>query len=85
VKEVGEPEALIDLVDHLTGTWHTALADPDGRGIRLSVLSRLSLSDVEQVVDFPEGLRPIQVDDTETTMSEMGRPAYACSGQRSHR
>lgn len=30
---------------------------------------------VEQVVDFPKGLRPIQVDDTATTMSKMGRPA----------
>jgi endonuclease/exonuclease/phosphatase family metal-dependent hydrolase len=39
------------------------------------VLSRLPLSDIEQVVNFPERLRPIQVDDTGTTMSEMGRPA----------
>ena len=62
-------------MDRLDGTWHTALADPDGRGIRVGVLSRLPLSDVEQVVDFPKGLRPIQVDDTDTTMSEMGRPA----------
>lgn len=75
VQEVGGPEALADLVDRLDGTWHTALADPDGRGIRVGVLSRLPLSDVEQVVDFPKGLRPIQVDDTDTTMSEMGRPA----------
>jgi endonuclease/exonuclease/phosphatase family metal-dependent hydrolase len=47
-------------VDRLVDTWHTALADPDGRGIRVGVLSRLPLSDVEQVVDFPTGLRPIQ-------------------------
>ncbi|MGH7929999.1 MAG: endonuclease/exonuclease/phosphatase family protein [Candidatus Binatia bacterium] len=75
VQEVGKPEALADLVDRLGGVWHTALADPDGRGIRVGVLSRLPLSDHEQVVDFPAGLRPVQVDDTETTMSEMGRPA----------
>ncbi len=75
VQEVGEPEALADLVDRLGGIWHIALADPDGRGIRVGVLSRLPLSDHEQVVDFPAGLRPVQVDDTETTMSEMGRPA----------
>jgi endonuclease/exonuclease/phosphatase family metal-dependent hydrolase len=75
VQEVGEPEALADLVNRLDGTWHTALADPDGRGIRVGVLSRLPLTDIEQVVNFPEGLRPIQVDDTETTMSTMGRPA----------
>ncbi len=58
VQEVGEPEALADLVDHLAGSWHTALADPDGRGIRVGVLSRLPLSNVEQVVSFSEGLRP---------------------------
>jgi endonuclease/exonuclease/phosphatase family metal-dependent hydrolase len=75
VQEVGEPEALGDLVDRLGNTWHTALADPDGRGIRVGVLSRLPLSDIEQVVTFPDGLRPIQVDDTGITMSEMGRPA----------
>jgi len=75
VQEVGGPEALADLVDRLAGTWHTALADPDGRGIRVGILSHLPLSDVEQVVDFPEGLRPIQVGDTDTTMSKMGRPA----------
>jgi endonuclease/exonuclease/phosphatase family metal-dependent hydrolase len=74
VQEVGQPEALADLVDHLAGTWHTALADPDGRGIRVGVLSRLPLGGVEQVVAFPEGLQPIQVDDTGTTMSAMGRP-----------
>lgn len=34
VQEVGEPEALADLVDRFGGTWHTALAEPDGRGIR---------------------------------------------------
>lgn len=43
VQEVGEPEALADMVDRLGGTWHTALADPDGRGIRVGVLSRLPL------------------------------------------
>ncbi|MGH3915737.1 MAG: endonuclease/exonuclease/phosphatase family protein [Pseudonocardiaceae bacterium] len=75
VQEVGDPAALVDLVDRLAGTWHTALADPDGRGIRTGILSRLPLSTVEQVVDFPKGLRPIQVDDTATTMSQMGRPA----------
>ncbi len=75
VQEVGEPEALADLVDRLGGTWHTALAEPDGRGIRVGVLSRLALGDLEQVVDFPDKLRPVQVDDDGTAMREMGRPA----------
>lgn len=75
VQEVGDPEAVADLIELLDGTWHIELASPDGRGIRVGVLSRLPLSNVEQVVEFPEGLHPIQVDDTATTMSKMGRPA----------
>ncbi len=75
VQEVGEAEALADLVERLAGSWHTALADPDGRGICVGILSRFPLGNVEQVTNFPEGLRPIQVDDTATTMSKMGRPA----------
>lgn len=75
VQEVGEPDALADLVKRLDGTWHSELASPDGRGIRVGVLSRLPLTDVEQVVEFPEGLRPIQIDDTDTTMHKVGRPA----------
>ena len=30
VQEVGEPEALADLVGELDGQWHTELAEPDG-------------------------------------------------------
>lgn len=68
-------DAVADLVGRLTGDWYTALADPDGRGIRVGVVSRLPLTEAEQVVDFPAGLSPIQVDDTATTMHQMGRPA----------
>lgn len=75
VQEIGDPKALADLVTRLDGRWHSELADPDGRGIRVGVLSRLPLSDVEQVVAFPKGLRPIQVDDTDTILHQMGRPA----------
>lgn len=75
VQEVGEPEALGDLVARLGGRWHTELAEPDGRGIRVGVLSRLALTNVEQVVRFPEGLNAVQVDDDGTTIGELGRPA----------
>lgn len=75
VQEVGDPTAVADLAARLDGTWHTALANPDGRGIRVGMLSRLPLSGIEQVVNFPAGLRPVQVDDTAKTMNEMGRPA----------
>ena len=75
VQEVGEPEALADLVDRLGGAWHSELAAPDGRGIRVGVLARLALDGAEQVVTFPDKLAPVQVDDDGTTMSAMGRPA----------
>lgn len=85
VQEVGEPEALADLVDRLGGTWYTALAEPDGRGIRVGVLSRLAVSDLEQVVDFPDKLEPVQVDDDGTTMGAMGRPALRVAFEASGR
>ncbi|MGH8869911.1 MAG: endonuclease/exonuclease/phosphatase family protein [Actinomycetes bacterium] len=75
VQEVGQPAALGDLVGRLGGTWHTALAGPDGRGIRVGVLSRFPLSEVEQVVAFPDRLLPIQVGDDGSTIAAMGRPA----------
>lgn len=75
VQEVGDLDALADLAERAGGGWKLATADPDGRGIRVGFLSRLDLTDVEQVRDFPAGLRPIQVDDTATTISTMGRPA----------
>ena len=75
VQEVGDPDALSDFADRAGGGWKLATADPDGRGIRVGFLSRLELTEVQQVRDFPTGLRPIQVDDTPTTISTMGRPA----------
>jgi endonuclease/exonuclease/phosphatase family protein len=75
VQEVGDPEAIDDLVDRLSGGWHTALADPDGRGIRVGLLSRLALADLDQVTEFPDRLAPVQVDDAGTTIGALGRPA----------
>lgn len=75
VQEVGAPEALDDLVARVGGNWHVELAEPDGRGIRVGYMSRLALTDIEQVAAFAQGLRPIQVDDTDTNIAVMGRPA----------
>jgi hypothetical protein len=75
VQEVGDPDALRDLIGLLTGSWHSELADPDGRGIRVGFLSRLPMTDVEQIRAFPDGLGPVQVDDDGTTIAELGRPA----------
>lgn len=75
IQEVGEPEALDDLVARLDGRWHTQLADPDGRGIRVGVLSRLALTKAAQITDFPERLDPVQVDDNGSAIDQLGRPA----------
>jgi endonuclease/exonuclease/phosphatase family metal-dependent hydrolase len=83
VQEVGQPEALDDLVGRLSGTWHTAVSDfPDRRGIRVGFLSRLPLTDVQQVKDFPAELRPIQTDDAGNTSSRMGRGALRVRVER---
>jgi endonuclease/exonuclease/phosphatase family metal-dependent hydrolase len=75
VQEVGDPRALTDLVQRLAGDWHTALADPDTRGIRTGLVSRPDLTMVEQVRAFPDLLAPVQVDDRGTTITGLGRPA----------
>ena len=75
VQEVGDPAALADLAARVGGVWHVETAAPDGRGIRVGLLSRLELTAVEQVSVFPPGLRPIQIDDTTVDTAAMGRPA----------
>ena len=75
VQEVGDPAALQDLVDRLPGSWHSGVADPDGRGIRVGVVSKLALTRLEQVRAFPAKLAPVQVDDTGKTITQIGRPA----------
>lgn len=76
VQEIGGPEPLEDLRDRLDGDWHAASSElPDGRGIRVGFLSRLTLDDVAHVGDFPDGLQPVQVSDDGDTIDAMGRGA----------
>lgn len=75
LQEVGDPEALEDLASRLEGSWNTALADPDGRGIRVGFLAQSALTKIEQITDFPEQLGPVQVDDEGSTITAMGRSA----------
>ncbi|MEX3104539.1 MULTISPECIES: endonuclease/exonuclease/phosphatase family protein [unclassified Streptomyces] len=78
VQEVGDPDALDDLLAVIGGTWHTALSEhPDGRGIRVGVISRTPLVAVADVDAFPHGLRPVQVDDSGLTVSAPGRGLLA--------
>jgi endonuclease/exonuclease/phosphatase family metal-dependent hydrolase len=76
VQEVGDLDALEDLRVRLDGEWHTETSEfPDERGIRVGFLSRRALRRVEQVREFPALLEPVQVDDEETKVHEMGRGA----------
>ncbi|MER6959139.1 endonuclease/exonuclease/phosphatase family protein [Streptomyces sp. NPDC000618] len=78
VQEVGEPEALADLLETLGGTWHTALsAHPDGRGIRVGVISRTPLEVLADTRAYPTGLLPVQSDDSGATSAETGRGLLA--------
>ncbi|MFC7339823.1 endonuclease/exonuclease/phosphatase family protein [Saccharopolyspora griseoalba] len=74
VQEVGDPDALDDLVGRLPGRWHTALAAPDGRGIRVGFLSRSPLADAEEVAEFPAELPDVQISDDGETTRRMSRP-----------
>ncbi len=76
VQEVGNLDALEDLRTRLAGDWHSEVSEhPDPRGIRVGFLSRLELTDVEQVHPFPDRLLPVQVNDDGGMGSSMGRGA----------
>jgi len=65
VQEVGDPEALADLVVLLDGSWHTVLSShfDDGHPIRVGVLARHPLQIVADTAAFKAPLQPIQIDD----------------------
>jgi endonuclease/exonuclease/phosphatase family metal-dependent hydrolase len=77
VQEVGEPEALADLVARLEGDWQvvTSTVFEPGHPIRVGVLSREPIVEVAQVSEFPERLRPVQADDAGATLHAMPRGA----------
>jgi endonuclease/exonuclease/phosphatase family metal-dependent hydrolase len=76
VQEVGDPAALDDLRGRLEGEWHSETSEfPDERGIRVGFLSRRALRRIEHVREFPSLLEPVQIDDEETKVHEMGRGA----------
>ncbi|KUM76560.1 endonuclease/exonuclease/phosphatase family protein [Streptomyces griseorubiginosus] len=74
VQEVGEPEALQDLVDLLGSGWTVATSrHPDGRGIRVGVISRNPFEVLADTTVFPPKLRPVQADDEGATVAGAGR------------
>jgi endonuclease/exonuclease/phosphatase family metal-dependent hydrolase len=78
VQEIGDPAALDDLIGLLAGSWQAQLSThPDGRGIRVGWLTRRPISDPAEILGFPAPLQPVQVDDQDTRLGQMGRGALA--------
>lgn len=78
LQEVGDLDALEDLVARLEGDWQRRVsARPDQRGIRVAWLSRHPIAADQDVVAFPDHLRPVQSDDDGGTQAAMGRGALA--------
>jgi endonuclease/exonuclease/phosphatase family metal-dependent hydrolase len=78
LQEVGQPEALADLVDRLGGTWYTALSGhfDEDHPIRVAVIARHPVTVNADTATFPPQLAPVQVDDANTTpVTQMGRGA----------
>lgn len=76
LQEVGQPEALADLVALLDGDWHTELSTrfEPLHPIRVGVISRHPLRVVTDTAAFAPLLRPVQGgDDPAKTTSVMGR------------
>ena len=84
VQEVGQPEALADLVALLDGDWHTTLSqhyDPH-HPIRVGVVSRHPHSVVADTATFPTQLSPVQDSDNPAdTTTAMGRGVLAVTLQ----
>ncbi|WP_405139632.1 endonuclease/exonuclease/phosphatase family protein [Sphaerisporangium sp. NBC_01403] len=78
VQEVGQPEALADLVAALDGEWHTELSPhPDARGIRVGVISRLPVTVLENVTAFAAPLAAVQNADTGPASAQTSRGMLA--------
>jgi endonuclease/exonuclease/phosphatase family metal-dependent hydrolase len=78
VQEVGDREALDDLVARVGGPWHVELSEqPDERGIRVGFISRAPIERTTAFRRFPDRLAPVQVQDGGETTAEMGRGGLA--------
>jgi hypothetical protein len=76
LQEVGDPDALEDLVRILDGEWEQRLSQhSDRRGIRVGWLSRHPITASQDLFAFPEHISAVQVDDEGGTQTTMGRGA----------
>jgi len=84
LQEIGDPAALDDLIQRLSGTWHRRLSqhpDQEPHPIRVAWLTRGAITDAEDIFQFPPHLQPVQIDDTGKTLGTMGRGAVAITVQ----
>ncbi|MFC6086582.1 endonuclease/exonuclease/phosphatase family protein [Sphaerisporangium aureirubrum] len=78
VQEVGQPEALGDLVKELGGDWHTVLSGhPDTRGIRVGVISRVPVTAQADVTAFTAPLAAVQTTDAGPLTGQTSRGMLA--------
>jgi endonuclease/exonuclease/phosphatase family metal-dependent hydrolase len=78
VQELGDPDALSDLIGAIGGSWHRRVSQhPDQRGIRVAWLAKPEITAHVEVVDFPATLPAVTVDDSGATLDVMGRGAVA--------
>ncbi len=78
LQEIGDPAALDDLVERLDGSWHQRVSNhPDHRQIRVAWLMHRDIADSEDILEFPDHLKAVQVDDDGASLAEMGRGAVA--------
>jgi endonuclease/exonuclease/phosphatase family metal-dependent hydrolase len=76
LQEIGDPQCTQDLINALGGSWQARLSDhPDGRGIRVGVLSPHPITVEDQISDLPETGLPAVPDVDGTTLTRMGRGA----------
>ncbi|TDC52123.1 endonuclease [Jiangella ureilytica] len=76
LQEIGESVALDDLVARLAGDWSAHVsANPDPRGIRVAVISRLPVEETEDLVAYADGVGPVRASDGGALSTEMGRGA----------
>jgi endonuclease/exonuclease/phosphatase family metal-dependent hydrolase len=79
VQEVGDPDALADLVTMLDGDWHVELSKhfEADHPIRVGVLSRRPLQVIQDTADFPDKISAVQIDDSSPQCRQMCRGALA--------
>ena len=79
VQEVGDPDALTDLIGLLDGDWQHVTSEhfEKAHPIRVGFLSRLPLEVLADTAAFPVQLGRTQTDDSGTQIAQMGRGALA--------